>query len=167
MELKIVDRASFINMFVLQYESVSCCLKSHCLLQYYSIVYVKSKVSYIPISIPIIVYGVRLFVKRTTLFNIISDIGCYHFTRFRFVALHLLVSEIANMYCLRLFIVLYKNYIVDRIVYMLVSSEPSVHQVSVISPCFVALDLLDSERAPEVVYHWFSRTTLFTKLFTC
>ena len=77
-----------------------------------------------------------------------------------FVALNLLVSEIANVlsevvYCLLL---IYKNY---RIVYILIS----VLLVSIASQCFTALHLLVSDVLPEAICCCFTRITLFTKLF--
>ena len=54
-------------------------------------------------------------------------------------------------------------------VYMFVLSEL---EVAITSPSFVALNLMVSEIAkintlPEAVYCCFTRTTLFSKLFTC
>ena len=59
-----------------------------------------------------------------------------------------------------------KNYIVYQIVYMLVSTEILV---SIISPSFFTLHFLISEIAnvlTEGVYCCFTRTTLFTTMFT-
>ena len=64
------------------------------------------------------------------------------------------------IYGLRLFIVVLKNYIVYHVVYMLISSV-------ITSPSFVRLYVSLSEIVlPEGVYCCFTRTTLFTTMFT-
>ena len=88
-----------------------------------------------------------------------------------FVTLHLLVSEIAKCIaggCLLLF---YKNYIVYYNVYCYycgVFTEKYVYTKFLLDWLLCEGHICPYRNVwPEAVYCYFTRTTLFTKLFTC
>ena len=95
----------------------------------------------------------------------IRVIGCYHVTKFRYST----PSEIAKCIVRGCLLLFYKNYIVYYSVYCCycgVFIEKYVH-TEFIGSCVSELHGHLCHILPEAVCCCFTRTTLFTKLFTC